>query len=105
MEIQDKSQLISGEFSTIDLSTGQRKRLALVVSLLEDRSIYIFDEWAADQDPQFRRKFYREILPEMKREGKTVIAVTHDDQYFDIADRRLHMVEGRFVDLPASQDE
>lgn len=105
MEIQDKSQLVSGEFSTIDLSTGQRKRLALVVSLLEDRSIYIFDEWAADQDPQFRRKFYREILPEMKREGKTVIAVTHDDQYFDVADRRLHMVEGRFVDLPSSQDE
>ena len=94
MEIEDKTQLISDEFSTVQLSTGQRKRLALVVSLLEECSLYILDEWAADQDPQFRRKFYQQLLPEMKQNGKTVIAVTHDDQYFHIADRCLHMVEG-----------
>ncbi|WPZ32679.1 cyclic peptide export ABC transporter [Thalassobaculum sp. OXR-137] len=104
MEIQDKAQLIDGEFSTIELSTGQRKRLALVVSLLEDRPIYIFDEWAADQDPEFRRKFYREILPEMKRAGKTILAVTHDDHYFDVADRRIHMTEGRLVEMPTAGD-
>ena len=105
MEIQEKTQLISDEFSTVQLSTGQRKRLALVVSLLEERSIYILDEWAADQDPQFRRKFYRELLPEMKRDGKTVIAVTHDDQYFDVADRCLHMVEGRLVTSRSALDD
>ena len=88
LELQDKTHVENGEFSTVDLSGGQRKRVALMVSLLEDKPLYIFDEWAADQDPQFRRKFYREILPEMKRAGKTVIAVTHDDQYFDVADRR-----------------
>ncbi|WP_323797030.1 cyclic peptide export ABC transporter [Nisaea sp.] len=105
MEIQNKTQLISDEFSTVQLSTGQRKRLALVVSLLEERSIYILDEWAADQDPEFRRKFYRELLPEMKRDGKTVIAVTHDDQYFDVADRCLHMVEGRLVTSRSPLDD
>ena len=105
MEIEDKTQLISDEFSTVQLSTGQRKRLALVVSLLEERSIYILDEWAADQDPQFRRKFYQQLLPEMKQNGKTVIAVTHDDQYFHIADRCLHMVEGHLVTSREEPDE
>lgn len=82
-------------FSHLDLSTGQKKRLALLVSLLEDKPIHVFDEWAADQDPIFRRRFYREILPELKRQGKTVIAVTHDDHYFDAADRRLQMDGGQ----------
>ena len=103
MEIQDKTALIDGAFTTIELSTGQRKRLALVVSLLEDRPLYIFDEWAADQDPEFRRKFYREILPEMKTAGKTILAVTHDDHYFDVADRRIHMAEGRLVEMPVDR--
>jgi putative pyoverdin transport system ATP-binding/permease protein len=79
------------------LSSGQRKRLAMIVALLEDRPIYVFDEWAADQDPLFRQKFYRTILPRLKDAGKTVIAVTHDERYFDAADVRYHMDEGRLL--------
>lgn len=97
-ELTGKTHYSGGEFDTIDLSTGQKKRLALLVSILEDKSIYIFDEWAADQDPVFRRKFYEEILPTLKKAGKTVIAVTHDDKYFGLSDRRLKMTEGRFVE-------
>ena len=67
------------------------------MSLLEDRPIYVFDEMAADQDPSFRRKFYEEILPELQKAGRTVIAVTHDDKYFGASDRLLKMDEGRFV--------
>lgn len=63
--------------------------------MLENRSVYVFDEIAADQDPGFRRRFYEEILPAIRREGATVIAVTHDDRYFDVADRVLTMEEGR----------
>lgn len=85
------------QITNIDLSSGQRKRLALVLALLEDRSIFLFDEWAAEQDPPFRRKFYREILPELKRQGKTVVAVTHDDDQYDVADRVLKMQFGNFV--------
>jgi putative ATP-binding cassette transporter len=96
LELTGKTRYVGEEFETLELSTGQKKRLALLVSLLEDKSIYIFDEWAADQDPIFRRKFYEEILPSLKAAGKTIIAVTHDDKYFDIADRRLKMAEGRF---------
>jgi putative ATP-binding cassette transporter len=89
MELADKVSFGDGRFSTLDLSTGQRKRLAMVVSLLEDRDIYLFDEWAADQDAHFREVFYTEILAELKRRGKTVLAVTHDERYWSCCDRRL----------------
>src|SRR5439155_24486951 len=97
----DKTRLAQGEFNTVDLSTGQRKRLALIVSLLEKRPILLLDEWAADQDPDFRRKFYYELLPTLHRAGVTVVAVTHDDRYLDemhLPARRLRMDEGRFVE-------
>jgi len=97
----DKTHLVNGEFDTIDLSTGQRKRLALIVSLLEKRPILLLDEWAADQDPEFRRRFYFDLLPSLHRAGVTVVAITHDDRYLDEMDlpaRRLRMDEGRFVD-------
>jgi putative ATP-binding cassette transporter len=96
-EIEDKTQLIDGTFTTVNLSAGQRKRLALIVALLERRPICVLDEWAADQDPLFRRKFYEDLLPLFKARGMTIIAVSHDDKYFDCADRRLHMEEGRVV--------
>lgn len=83
-------------FSDLALSTGQRKRVALVAALLEDRPIYVLDEWAADQDPETRERFYRELLPMLKARGKTVVAVTHDDRYFHLADQVLHMVDGHF---------
>ena len=98
MEIANKVQIVDGRFTTLDLSTGQRKRLALIASLLEDRRIYIFDEWTADQDPHFREHFYRAILPELRSEGKTVIAITHDDRYWDAADRVIKLDLGRIID-------
>jgi len=88
----------SGAFSTTNLSRGQRKRLALMIALLEDRPVYLFDEWAADQDPNFRRVFYRELLPELRAQGKVVVVITHDDRYFDAADRILQLQDGRVVE-------
>ena len=95
LEIANKVAIKDGAFSTIDLSAGQRKRLALAASILHRRPILILDEWAADQDPQFRRKFYEVILPWLRTGGFTVVAVTHDDRYFAHADRRIHLSEGR----------
>lgn len=100
MEISHKVTINDeGVISTIDLSTGQRKRLALVVALLEERPILVFDEVAADQDPEFRRKFYEELLPSLKKEGRTIIAATHDDRYFHVADRVLKMEDGKMTAL------
>ena len=99
MKISEKTQFIKDRFVNQELSTGQRKRLALIVSLLEDRAIYIFDEWAADQDPAFRRHFYHEILPTLKSQGKTIIAATHDDRFFDVADRVIKMEGTGFITL------
>jgi putative ATP-binding cassette transporter len=90
-----KVQVRNGMFSTTDLSQGQRKRLALVGACLEDKPIYIFDEWAADQDASFRQKFYYEILPKLKRKGKTLFVISHDQQYFSQADRLIVLEEGR----------
>jgi putative ATP-binding cassette transporter len=95
MQIERKTSFANQRFTTLELSTGQRKRLALVVALLEDRPIYAFDEWAADQDPEFRRYFYEELIQDLKRRGKTVIVITHDDRYFRCADRVVTMEYGK----------
>ncbi|MGB6505364.1 MAG: cyclic peptide export ABC transporter, partial [Xanthobacteraceae bacterium] len=81
--LSDKTALSNGEFRTLDLSGGQRRRLALIVSMLEKRPIMILDEWTAEQDPEFRRKFYDELLPDMLKAGATIVVITHDDRYLD----------------------
>ncbi|MBH9340157.1 cyclic peptide transporter, partial [Pseudomonas aeruginosa] len=86
-----------GNFSTPDLSTGQRKRLALINAWLEERPVLVFDEWAADQDPAFRRVFYTELLPDLKRQGKTIIVISHDDRYFEMADQLIRLSAGKVV--------
>lgn len=95
----------NGKFTNLNLSSGQRKRLAMVVALVEDRPIYLFDEWAAEQDPQFRRYYYEQLLPELRRRGKTVVAISHDDRYFHAADRLIHMESGRLRErVPAGTE-
>lgn len=95
--LQHKVQVRDGAFTTRSLSQGQRKRLALVVAILENRPFLIFDEWAADQDPVFKEVFYRELLPELKAAGKTVLVISHDDRYFHLADRLLRMENGQLI--------
>jgi len=97
LELDGKVEVRDGGLSTVDLSQGQRKRLALLTAYLEDRPLYLFDEWAADQDPHFKEVFYRQLLPELRRRGKTVIVISHDDRYYDIADRLIKMRDGRIV--------
>ncbi|MBA1324283.1 putative ATP-binding cassette transporter [Pseudomonas sp. BIGb0278] len=95
LEIAHKVSIRDGAFTTTDLSTGQRKRLALVNAWIEERPVLVFDEWAADQDPTFRRIFYTELLPDLKRLGKTIIVISHDDRYFDVADQLVRMDSGK----------
>jgi putative ATP-binding cassette transporter len=97
-QLDYKTQRIGDAFTNIKLSTGQKKRLALIIALMEDKPIYIFDEWAADQDPHFREYFYLELLPRLKREDKTIIAVTHDDRFFDCCDRILWFQDDGIVE-------
>lgn len=92
--LNKKVSIVDGKFSTINLSQGQRKRLALLVAYLEDRPIYLFDEWAADQDPCFKEIFYRRLLPDLKERGKTIILVSHDDRFYDIGDRIITLESG-----------
>ena len=95
LQLDQKVQIKDGKLSTTNLSQGQRKRLALLTAYLEDRPIYIFDEWAADQDPMFKEIFYYELLPELKARGKLGLVISHDDRYYDIADRIVKLDYGR----------
>lgn len=97
LQLESKVQVEAGTLSTVDLSQGQRKRLALLTAYLEDRPIYLFDEWAADQDPLFKEIFYLQLLPELKSQGKLVIVITHDDRYYHVADRLIKLDYGKVV--------
>jgi putative ATP-binding cassette transporter len=95
LQLQHKVEVKGGQLSTLDLSQGQRKRLALLAAYIEDRPFYIFDEWAADQDPVFKEFFYLKLLPELKARGKTVLAISHDDRYYHLGDRIIRLEDGR----------
>ena len=97
LQLHHKVSVEAGQLSTVDLSQGQRKRLALLTAYLEDRPIYVFDEWAADQDPLFKSVFYNEILDELKRRNKTVIVISHDDAYFNKGDRVVKLDYGKIA--------
>lgn len=97
LQLDHKVQVRDGVLSTTALSQGQRKRLALLTAYLEERPIYVFDEWAADQDPQFKNIFYTQLLPELKASGKGVLVITHDDRYFHLADHVVKLDYGKEV--------
>jgi putative ATP-binding cassette transporter len=99
MGLERKTTYKEGCFSNVNLSTGQRKRLAYITAMLEDKQIYIFDEWAADQDPEFRQYFYEVLLKDLQAKGKTIIAVSHDDRYFSAADKIITMEYGQIVNI------
>jgi putative pyoverdin transport system ATP-binding/permease protein len=94
LHLHNKVKVQDGAFDTLALSQGQRKRLALVVAYLENRPFFMFDEWAADQDPVFKEVFYREILPELRAMGKAVLVISHDDRYFHLADHLVRLESG-----------
>lgn len=97
LQLKHKVKLQDNRFSTLDLSQGQRKRLALLSAYLDNRAFYLFDEWAAEQDPIFKNLFYTELLPELRALGKTVFVITHDDRYFYLADRCIRFESGRIA--------
>ena len=99
-QLDHKLSIKDGRFSTVDLSHGQRKRLALLAACIEDRPFYLFDEWAAEQDQNFREIFYTQILTQLKARGKTVIVITHDDRYDHLADRVLCLNAGKIEESP-----
>jgi putative ATP-binding cassette transporter len=106
LHLHNKVKVKDGAFTTLALSQGQRKRLALVVAYLENRPFFVFDEWAADQDPVFKEVFYRELLPELRAMGKAILVISHDDRYFHLADRLLRMESGclAFNDQPVMKE-
>ncbi|ENN7013816.1 multidrug ABC transporter permease/ATP-binding protein [Enterobacter ludwigii] len=103
LQMSHKLELQDGKILNLKLSKGQKKRVALLLALAEERDIILLDEWAADQDPHFRREFYQVLLPLMKAMGKTIFAISHDDHYFIHADRLLEMRDGKLSELTGEE--
>lgn len=103
LQMAHKLELKEGKILDLKLSKGQKKRVALLLALAEDRDIILLDEWAADQDPHFRREFYQVLLPLMQEMGKTIFAISHDDHYFIHADRLLEMRNGQLSELTGEE--
>ena len=89
------TQIRSEGISRLDLSAGQRRRLALAVALLEDRNVLVLDEFVADQDPEKRDYFFRTLVPWLKAQGKTVVVSTHDLAWLECCDRVVTFENGR----------
>ncbi len=102
LHLDKKVEVRDGRLSTLELSQGQRKRLALLTAYLEDRPIYLFDEWAADQDPVFKEIFYRILLPALKKRGKTSVVISHDDRYYSLGDRMIKLENGQTSGVPTA---
>ncbi len=68
--------------------------MALILAITGSHPVYIFDEPGSDLDSEFRQFFYRNLLPDIKEQGKTIIVMTHDDNYFDAADRIIKLRKG-----------
>lgn len=102
LRLDRQLRIEGGRFSTVDLSRGQRKRLALLSAYLTDRPFFLFDEVAAEQDPDFRDHFYRRMLPELKARGKTIVVITHDDRYFHLPDRLVRLTNGQLEEIRPS---
>lgn len=95
--LDDVVGVSDGWFGTLDLSSGQRRRLALAVALLERRPIIVLDEWDAHQDPETKRFYFETLLPRFAAQGRTVVAVCHDERFFGAADRVIELSAGRLV--------
>lgn len=103
LQMSHKLKLQDGKILNLKLSKGQKKRVALLLALAEERDIILLDEWAADQDPHFRREFYQVLLPLMQAMGKTIFAISHDDHYFIHADRLPEMRDGKLSELTGEE--
>ena len=99
LQLQQKIHIHEQKIDHLKLSQGQKKRLALLMAIAENKPILLLDEWAADQDPVYRRYFYQTIIPMLKQQGKTLFVISHDDRYFSVADRLLLMKDGRLQTL------
>lgn len=99
LQLDDKVEIVDGIIKNNHLSTGQKKRLALLIAICEQRDILLLDEWAGEQDPHYRHYFYQTILPILQAMGKTLFVISHDNAYFDQADRLFEMRGGVLKEL------
>lgn len=78
------------------LSGGQRQRTAVARALANDPPVVLADEPTGALDTKNAAAVFA-ILAGLAQQGRTVIAVTHDEGLAGTAQRRVHLVDGRVV--------
>ena len=77
------------------LSGGQRQRVAIARALSSNPGILLADEPTASLDKQSGREVVDRMKVLAKEHGTTILLVTHDNRILDIADRIIHLEDGR----------
>ncbi len=87
------------------MSGGQAQRVAIARALANDPVLILADEPTGNLDT-VSSKNVQSILKDLAhRQGRTVLAVTHDPDFARQADRRIHIVDGRVAPLPETPDD
>jgi putative ABC transport system ATP-binding protein len=79
------------------LSGGQQQRVAVARALVGQPSILLADEPTGNLDSK-NSEAVMDLLRALHADGATICMVTHDPRYADIADRTIHLLDGRVVD-------
>jgi putative ABC transport system ATP-binding protein len=79
------------------LSGGQQQRVAVARALVGQPSILLADEPTGNLDSK-NSEAVMELLQQLHREGATICMVTHDPRYANLADRTIHLFDGRIVE-------
>lgn len=94
-----------GERFPHQLSGGQQQRVALARAMAVRPKALLMDEPLSNLDAALRKTLRRELLDFHRREGSTVLYVTHDqEEALALSDRLAVMMEGRIVELGAPRE-
>ncbi len=86
-----------------NLSGGQKQRVAIARALVSHPSIVLADEPTAALDSKSGREVVSLMQTLAKEQGCTILMVTHDNRILDVADRIIHMEDGRLIDTTSAK--
>ncbi|MBP6931150.1 MAG: ABC transporter ATP-binding protein [Candidatus Pacebacteria bacterium] len=79
-----------------ELSGGQQQRVSIARAISHDPKIIFADEPTANLDSETSASVIKAFL-ELNKEGQTIIMVTHEEEYAQMADRTIHLADGKIM--------
>lgn len=88
-----------------ELSSGQQQRVALARALINSPKVIIADEPTGNLDYESGQELMELLVDLNKKQGHTIIMVTHDLEYLDFATKVIRMLDGRLVAFYEEKDK